>query len=101
MLLLKDIFKKLEIRSLEVSEDISIDSIKRNKNTGEVFFVITSKEDLDTNLKKKIKEIFSKNLEEYKIYIEFKSSSLYKSEDDLICAEILKYNPNFWRWIVF
>ena len=99
MLLLKDIFKKLEIRALEVSEDISIDSIKRNKNTGEVFFVITSKEDLDTNLKKKIKEIFSKNLEEYKIYIEFKSSSLYKSEDDLICAEILKYNPSSKIWI--
>lgn len=99
MLLLKDIFKKLEIRSLEVSEDISIDSIKRNKNTGEVFFVITSKDDLDSNLKKKIKEIFSKNLEEYKIYIEFKSSSLYKSEDDLICAEILKYNPSSKIWI--
>lgn len=99
MLLLKDIFKKLEITSLEVSDDISIDSIKRNKNSGEVFFVITSKEDLDTNLKKKIKEIFSKNLEEYKIYIEFKSSSLYKSEDDLICAEILKYNPSSKIWI--
>ena len=99
MLLLKDIFKKLEITSLEVSDDISIDSIKRNKNSGEVFFVITSKKDLDTNLKKKIKEIFSKNLEEYKIYIEFKSSSLYKSEDDLICAEILKYNPSSKIWI--
>ena len=99
MLLLKDIFKKLEITSLEVSDDISIDSIKRNKNSGEVFFVITSKEGLDTNLKKKIKEIFSKNLEEYKIYIEFKSSSLYKSEDDLICAEILKYNPSSKIWI--
>ena len=99
MLLLKDIFKKLEITSLEVSDDISIDSIKRNKNSDEVFFVITSKEDLDTNLKKKIKEIFSKNLEEYKIYIEFKSSSLYKSEDDLICAEIQKYNPSSKIWI--
>lgn len=99
MLLLKDIFKKLEITSLEVSDDISIDSIKRNKNSGEVFFVITSKKDLDTNLKKKIKEIFSKNLEEYKIYIEFKSSSLYKSEDDLICAEIQKYNPSSKIWI--
>ena len=31
--------------------------------------------------------------------MDFKSSSLYKSEDDLICAEILKYNPSSKIWI--
>ncbi|MBS5945808.1 MAG: hypothetical protein KIB06_03890, partial [Peptoniphilus harei] len=76
MILLKDILKKLNIISLDISDDICIDSIKRNKNNGQVFFVILSEKDLEVNLKKKIKEIFSKNLEEYKIYIDFKSSSL-------------------------
>lgn len=99
MILLKDILKKLNITSLDISDDICIDSIKRNKNNREVFFVILSKKDLEEILKKKIKEIFSKNLKEYKIYIDFKSSSLYKSEDDLICAEILKYNPSSKIWI--
>ncbi|MDU1582992.1 MAG: PolC-type DNA polymerase III, partial [Peptoniphilus harei] len=99
MILLKDILKKLNITSLDISDDICIDSIKRNKNNREVFFVILSEKDLEEILKKKIKEIFSKNLKEYKIYIDFKSSSLYKSEDDLICAEILKYNPSSKIWI--
>ena len=29
----------------------------------------------------------------------YKRQSLYKSEDDLICAEILKYNPSSKIWI--
>lgn len=99
MILLKEIFKKLELVSEDITEDICIESIKRNKNNGEVFFVIFSNNELDNGLKKKIKEVFSKNLEEYKIYVEFKSSSLYKSEDDLIFSEILKYNPSSKIWI--
>lgn len=99
LILLKDIFKKLEVTSIDISEDIYIESIKRNKNTGEVFFIVSAKDELENSLKKNIKEIFSRNLKEYKIYIEFKSSSLYESEDDLICAEILKYNPSSKIWI--
>lgn len=99
LILLRDIFKKLEVDASNISEEIFIDSIRRNKNTGEVFFAITSKEELEESLQKKIIEIFSKNLGDYKTYLEFKSSSLYKNEDDLICGEILKYNPSSKIWI--
>lgn len=99
LILLKDILQKLNTSYENISEEIFIESIKRNKNTNEAFFVINSKRDLEETFKNEIEDIFSKNLDEYKIYIDFKSSSLYKSEDDLICAEILKYNPSSKIWI--
>lgn len=99
LILLKDILQKLNTSYDNISEEIFIESIKRNKNTNEAFFVINSKRDLEKTFKNEIEDIFSKNLDEYKIYIDFKSSSLYKSEDDLICAEILKYNPSSKIWI--
>lgn len=99
LILLKDILQKLNTSYDSISEEIFIESIKRNKNANEVFFVISSKRDLEITFKNEIKDIFSKNLDEYKIYIDFKSSSLFKSEDDLICAEILKYNPSSKIWI--
>ena len=99
LILLKDILQKLNTSYDNISEEIFIESIKRNKNTNEAFFVINSKRDLEETFKNEIEDIFSKNLDEYKIYIDFKSSSLYKSEDDLICAEILKYNPSSKIWI--
>ena len=99
LILLKDILQKLNTSYENISEEIFIETIKRNKTTNEVYFVINSKNDLDATFKGEIKNIFSKNLDEYKIYIDFKSSSLYTSEDDLICAEILKYNPSSKIWI--
>ena len=99
MILLKDILQKLNSPYENISDDIVIESIKRNKISGEVFFVISSKKDIELDFREKIRSIFSQNLEDYKIYMDFKSSSLYKSEDDLICAEILKYNPSSKIWI--
>lgn len=99
MILLKDILQKLNSSYNDVPDDIYIESIRRNKNKGEVYFVINSKNDLEINFKNEISKIFSTSLEEYKTYIDFKSSSLYKSEDDLIYAEILKYNPSSQIWI--
>ena len=99
LILLKDILQKLDSPYERISEEIEIESIKRNKVSGEVFFVISSKKELELNLKDEIKNIFSSNLDNYKIHIDYKSSSLYKSEDDLICAEILKYNPSSKIWI--
>lgn len=99
LILLKDILQKLNSPYENISDDIVIESIKRNKISGEVFFVISSKKDIELDFREKIRSIFSQNLEDYKIYMDFKSSSLYKSEDDLICAEILKYNPSSKIWI--
>lgn len=99
LILLKDILQKLDSPYERISEEIVIESIKRNKVSGEVFFVISSKKELELNLKDEIRNIFSSNLDNYKIHIDYKSSSLYKSEDDLICAEILKYNPSSKIWI--
>ena len=99
LILLKDILQKLNSPYENISDDIVIESIKRNKISGEVSFVISSKKDIELDIREKIRSIFSQNLEDYKIYMDFKSSSLYKSEDDLICAEILKYNPSSKIWI--
>lgn len=99
MILLKEILKKMDDSSLSLSDDIFINSIKRNKNSGEVFFTIISKEKLELDDKDDIKKLFKKNLKDYKVYIDFKSSSLYESEDDLIYGEILKYNPSSKIWI--
>ena len=99
LILLKDILQKLDSPHEKISEEIVIESIKRNKVSGEVFFVISSKKELELNLKDEIRNIFSSNLDNYKIHIDYKSSSLYKSEDDLICTEILKYNPSSKIWI--
>ena len=99
LILLRDILQKLDSPHENISEEIVIESIKRNKLSGEVFFVISSKKELELNFKDEIKNIFSSNLDNYKIHIDYKSSSLYKSEDDLICAEILKYNPSSKIWI--
>ena len=99
LILLKEILQKLNSSYNDVPDDIYIESIRRNKNKGEVYFVINSKNDLEINFKNEISKIFSTSLEEYKTYIDFKSSSLYKSEDDLIYAEILKYNPSSQIWI--
>lgn len=99
LILLRDILQKLDSPHENISEEIVIESIKRNKLSGEVFFVISSKKELELNFKDEIKNIFSSNLNNYKIHIDYKSSSLYSSEDDLICAEILKYNPSSKIWI--
>lgn len=99
LILLRDILQKLDSPHGNISEEIVIESIKRNKLSGEVFFVISSKKELELNFKDEIKNIFSSNLNNYKIHIDYKSSSLYTSEDDLICAEILKYNPSSKIWI--
>lgn len=99
LILLKDILQKLDSPHEKISEEIVIESIKRNKVSGEVFFVISSKKELELDFKDEIKNIFSSNLDNYEIHIDYKSSSLYKSEDDLICAEILKYNPSSKIWI--
>ena len=99
LILLRDILQKLDSPHENISEEIVIESIKRNKLSGEVFFVISSKKELELNFKDEIKNIFSSNLNNYKIHIDYKSSSLYTSEDDLICAEILKYNPSSKIWI--
>ena len=65
LILLKDILQKLNTSYDNISEEIFIESIKRNKNTNEAFFVINSKRDLEKTFKNEIEDIFSKNLDEY------------------------------------
>jgi len=49
LILLKDILQKLNSSYNDVPDDIYIESIRRNKNKGEVYFVINSKNDLEIN----------------------------------------------------
>ena len=59
LILLKDILQKLNTSYDNISEEIFIESIKRNKNTNEAFFVINSKRDLEETFKNEIEDILS------------------------------------------
>src|SRR5699024_4819071 len=82
------------------NKDATIEKIYLDEKNMEMFFHILSYSEFTQEEKQLILKGARRLLSEFKVYIKYEVQlNDYKSEEDLIKNEILKYNPSSGAWI--
>jgi DNA polymerase-3 subunit alpha (Gram-positive type) len=96
---LTDLLEKMDVKLDLEEEDIFLPKIKFKKKQNEVLISFKSNSILSESDREAIENTFINYLDEYKLYFKYYAKNRFKTEEELIISEIMKYNPSSKSWI--